>query len=279
MEKNDIIFHYTDGLGLTGILESQSLWATHFRYLNDKTELELYKEMLLDSLRTKQVSQNEVEQFKEYIETVSGLVFDKEYQHLCDIFICSFCSHNSHNKDLGLLSQWRGYGKDGGYAIGFDYKYLNDLKDIERTKYDFDFATLDSVTYWDETNIPKEQEQNVDSILTSFMNDQLGEASNKYLNCLAHVKHCGFREESEYRLVFGFKAASTTKEIKFRNYRGTLIPYIELFKEDVRYLPIKKIIIGPSPDANLRQKAIELLLFQKKLYAEVLISAIPYRGD
>lgn len=283
MEKNDIIYHYTDGSGLTGILESQSLRATHFRYLNDKTELELYKEMLLFSLRKQQVSQNMVERFKEYIETVSGLVFDRQNQHLCDIFICSFCFHNSHNKDFSLLSQWRGYGKDGGYAIGFDYEYLNNLKEKERTIYDFDFATFDPVTYWDkEAEIPEEQKENVEFILTSYIkghkNGQLREASDRYLRCLAHVKHDGFNEENEYRLVFGFKAASTKKEIKFRNYRGTLIPYIQLFKEDGRNLPIRKIIIGPSPDADLRRKAIELWLYKKELPGEVVISAIPYRG-
>ena len=104
------------------------------------------------------------------------------------------------------------------------------------------------------------------------------------MRCSAHIKHSGFNEENEYRLVFGFKAATTYKEIKFRNYRGTVIPYIELFKEegDAPNLPIRKIIIGPSPHADLRKKAIELQLFSKKIYVpsdNVIISNIPYRGD
>ncbi|MCX2944386.1 hypothetical protein ORG37_14910 [Rahnella perminowiae] len=33
------IFHYTDLNGLKGIIESGSLWATHFSFLNDSNEL------------------------------------------------------------------------------------------------------------------------------------------------------------------------------------------------------------------------------------------------
>lgn len=33
------VFHYTDGPGLLGILQSRSLWATDFRFLNDQSEL------------------------------------------------------------------------------------------------------------------------------------------------------------------------------------------------------------------------------------------------
>ncbi|STN37882.1 w0044 [Escherichia coli] len=33
------IYHYTDLNGLKGIIESGSLWATHFSFLNDSNEL------------------------------------------------------------------------------------------------------------------------------------------------------------------------------------------------------------------------------------------------
>lgn len=34
------IYHYTDLNGLKGIIESNSLWATNFRFLNDAAELD-----------------------------------------------------------------------------------------------------------------------------------------------------------------------------------------------------------------------------------------------
>ena len=33
------VFHYTDSSGLLGILNSGVLWATHYRFLNDSSEL------------------------------------------------------------------------------------------------------------------------------------------------------------------------------------------------------------------------------------------------
>jgi hypothetical protein len=34
----DTLYHYTDASGLHGILENNSLWATHAAYLNDSQE-------------------------------------------------------------------------------------------------------------------------------------------------------------------------------------------------------------------------------------------------
>ena len=45
-------------------------------------------------------------------------------------FIASFCSHAAdqvYERDHGLLSQWRGYGGDGGVSIVFDTSGLGDL--------------------------------------------------------------------------------------------------------------------------------------------------------
>jgi hypothetical protein len=33
------LYHYTDGVGLKGIMESQTIWFTEYRHLNDPSEL------------------------------------------------------------------------------------------------------------------------------------------------------------------------------------------------------------------------------------------------
>ena len=35
----DELYHYTGIHGLKGIIESQTLWATHYKYLNDAEEV------------------------------------------------------------------------------------------------------------------------------------------------------------------------------------------------------------------------------------------------
>src|SRR5690242_13531964 len=39
--QTDPLYHYTSGDALLKILETKELWATHFRYLNDREELQL----------------------------------------------------------------------------------------------------------------------------------------------------------------------------------------------------------------------------------------------
>jgi hypothetical protein len=44
------LFHYTTWNGLMGILDSHSLWATHYKFLNDSSEIILFKDKLLELL-------------------------------------------------------------------------------------------------------------------------------------------------------------------------------------------------------------------------------------
>src|SRR5215469_7905770 len=44
------VFHYTDSAGLLGILSSKSLFATHYRYLNDVSEGSLMRDLILPIL-------------------------------------------------------------------------------------------------------------------------------------------------------------------------------------------------------------------------------------
>lgn len=38
-EEYPELFHYTNSAGLSGIIQSQTLWATHYAYLNDAEEV------------------------------------------------------------------------------------------------------------------------------------------------------------------------------------------------------------------------------------------------
>src|SRR4029077_19426106 len=44
------LFHYTDAKGLLGILESETLFATDYRYLNDATEGQVIRELIMPIL-------------------------------------------------------------------------------------------------------------------------------------------------------------------------------------------------------------------------------------
>ncbi len=50
-EENKRLYHYTTWDGLVGILKNQSLWATHYKFLNDYSETLLLKDKLIELTR------------------------------------------------------------------------------------------------------------------------------------------------------------------------------------------------------------------------------------
>jgi hypothetical protein len=116
------------------------------------------------------------------------------------------------------------------------------------------------------------------------------EAAGSLLNCMAFLKHEGFREENEFRIcaiphckepqhnrVFG--SGKEFQEIKTRSSSGILVPYIELFEKS-KNLPIKAICVGPHREKELRAKSIRTYLDSLGLTnVEVFCSEIPYIGS
>lgn len=49
-EEHKKLYHYTNWDGLSGILKTKSLWATHYRFLNDSSEFRLFGDKLFSLL-------------------------------------------------------------------------------------------------------------------------------------------------------------------------------------------------------------------------------------
>ena len=70
-----------------------------------------------------------------------------------EIYITSFCTENREDKNVnenGLLSQWRAYGENGGYAIVFDKHGLDEMLKTEFDSFLYDFLFLEDVIYSDD---------------------------------------------------------------------------------------------------------------------------------
>ncbi len=133
------LWHYTTALGLHGILTSQQIWATNISYLSDAEELTGFFDRKLLRLLVEGVREGVTELRKtaeglSIIDAAGGqekLVKDVPNQLLDSLraatlnlkffYVTSFCNTaTGGDSEDGLLSQWRGYGPDGGYAIVFD---------------------------------------------------------------------------------------------------------------------------------------------------------------
>src|ERR1700688_4931664 len=128
------VFHYTDVTGLLGILSSETLFATDYRYLNDLTEGSAIRELLMLILEKevaeiipKLAERGLLAGFYEgYGEHGHRLQAEAMYRSLIRVidlvspfFVLSFCKHDPQTQEFkhGLLSQWRGYAESGGAAI------------------------------------------------------------------------------------------------------------------------------------------------------------------
>ena len=94
------------------------------------------------------------------------------------------------------------------------------------------------------------------------------------------LKHPGFKEEAEWRIV-RWPIEAEAHATEFRVSRGTVIPFqrIDLAQQGSR-LPIEEVLIGPAPDAQgMTYGATRILLDQYGLQScDLRVSEIPYRG-
>jgi len=316
------LLHYTTVAGLQGIVESQQLWATNISYLNDAEEHTGFFDRRLPHLLQAPI-QKALDKFKEsdfgkkYLEAVGGI--DNARKDLATFagairsvtlkfnapYVTSFCRASSPEAAAdGLLSQWRGYGVDGGYAIVFETVLLEKLLDEESKRFNYQSLRWGDVEYYDQDSSQQaahpetvEWEQAIQDAYHKFLvtrNQSELDAAFEPVTALSCLhKHRGFREEAEVRIVAipanpeVFEASQNTgdkrpqKPIHFVTRSSVLVPYIKLFgTEDLspNMLPITRVIVGPHPDRLKRQKAVALMLEQHEIDAEVTISDIPYLG-
>lgn len=322
VEEYAELYHYTSAAGLQGIVTTQQLRATNISFLNDAEEHTLYLDRRLPSVLERAVRSgldevvkmparhDLIEQYGGYEKAVkyslNGLLAAIRQTTLSfnEPYITSFCGAKEERiKRHGLLSQWRAYGVDGGYAIVFDTEGLDSLLKEEALKFEYQFLRWGDVNYHDDANEEEtalEEIRESEEILKAGIVEFLKVAESERLepifdaitalSCL--TKHWGFHEEKEVRIVAVRTADEVTKMIEensgARLYKrvhhflrgGVPVPYIRLFDGITslpdKKLPIKAVIVGPHPDKIKRQKSVDLLLAQNGIKADVTVSEIPY---
>jgi len=225
-------------------------------------------------------------------------------QPFAEPYIISFCTtHNQEIATHGLLSQWRGYGMDGGYAIVFDTKRLATLLE-EDHKHWRDFILQADAIYSSDSDdkIRGELGDDFDAIANSISRFLLSDGSADALEpiyyalvkCASRYKHWGFHEEKEVRIVviphskqvLQFTKpewrATHERPLGYFPRAGTPVPFINLF-EGITHLPdkplpITRIIVGPHPEKDKRKHAVERLLSRYGLPIPVSASQIPFLG-
>lgn len=262
----ETLYHYTSAYGLFGILSSGILRASNFSYLNDSTEIQYGRKLAQDML-LKYINEDYIpKSIKEMLSlTVEAL---EDIGKGIDIYLACFCV------DADLLSQWRGYGSvKGRYCIGFNTEKLPD-----GPKYN-----LYRVIYEQ-----KEQKGKLESVIRDaiiamedcasdeFKSEVAKVLTKKIIDVICCLKHPGFREEKEWRVVF---RAESIDNIKFDTSNGLIKPFIEIWKATrSKKLPVSEILIGSSRFIANLLKSVELLLLKYDYKdVEVKESSVPFQ--
>jgi len=110
-----VLYHYTSIEALLAILKSGHIWATHYQYLNDESEIKSFQNFLGQILRVGiERSADFRRRFAPFLKSLFYAV-----QNDGKVYIASFSSIGDD------LTQWRAYCPGGsGVSIGFDSRSL-----------------------------------------------------------------------------------------------------------------------------------------------------------
>lgn len=215
-------FHYTSMDTFWSMVGSDLMFARNVRFSNDSEEYKLGKEI---------------------VERL--LTFPNEEEQ--DLYMICFCTKRD------LLSQWREYGRSG-VCLGFDlsgeeyYTILSNSQTEKLNKENHQFESFEKYA------IPKHAGhkececvylyarilrvfyvgKKYKSIKKKYklINERLVDRElpkDKYLHyMIPYIKHKGFKEENEARLIFNLEPENTEYQINYLEEGGIKKPYIKV---------------------------------------------------
>ena len=253
-EPPPVIYHYTNDLGLRGILETGKIWLTNIFNLNDPSELSHGFSLAVKILNNKAASGQTWS--KELAEQLEAFVQRRGIQRVGHYFVCSF---SSCRDDLG---QWRAYADNGrGYALGFDtnaleaaFTNLAELRSAHLTfRVTYDDAQLEEmhrrivekmfevITLSAENNLP-----------FTTIQDYLVELSTSFaarlLRAALYFKHKAYDNEEEYRFLQLYSHEEPVPDLRLRARPYSLVKYREFDWRSVAPRALKEIVVGPAAD-------------------------------
>lgn len=272
------LFHYTSASAVEGILESGIFWATHIEFLNDPAERSYVDDLFRKSIVefSAHESSDVGREFLAYLSRNINRPSGGPHYVVC------FC------EEWDLLSQWRAYASDSGYALGlvgsevrsgraqvavqtphYDRKTREEPVEFTLRKIDYDGDLHRRLIDDAITSALLALREPSSEDWHNLIDGPIVRASNAIHGCrselYSRIKNPGFKEENEWRLIIPSSKRGQPPLLKFRAAGPLLIPYLSFRlwgSEDgtaPNRLPLDSITLGPrTPSIN--EGSIELLL-------------------
>ncbi len=301
------LWHYTSFEGMLGILTSRTIWATEYRFLNDREEFLHAKNLALELVEEEPEVTDAGFSAREVLRKAVAVAFNTGVLHeeRLRVMVASF----SENGDQ--LSQWRGYARNStGVSIGLDLRLLRPpvesgtlatfapclYRDSDKRlllKAIFSYCRAGLQNWWDTlvkeavaagrsdpayaAELIKAHQKELHELLFQCHRD----LQFDLLRVAPLLKNESFSEEQEWRLVFPIEASRLPSNypFQFRAVRDTLVPYIAfplLRANQDGPVQCTDLILGPGshPSAEV---SINMLFQTQKIRVLARQSKVPYR--
>jgi hypothetical protein len=260
------LYHYTTAQGLLGMFQSNSIWATHSRFMNDWTEIS-YCTRLVHEVMESKLPREDARWLNKVRDLVNGLLND--YEKNAKVYIACFC------KQGDLLSQWRGYGAvGGGYSLGFIGRHLGaeellaiDKPILRKVIYDRRTQERIIIDWLKGLSMVEEARQKKFNQTKAIQrsNEFVGQFQMFLSECMNCFKDEAYREEQEWRVIqFGRFDRQDIIKASFRSGRACIVPYVNLDFSPAKgpyrgKLPVKLIHYGPTLEQEVTERSLHLL--------------------
>lgn len=258
----EMLYYYTTAETMKSILTKGDIFATHISYLNDSEE---YINGLRELREVFWGSSMGTGAERERTGILDQSIYEESLKEVPQIYSISF------SREDDLLSQWYMYAKESGVRLGLSFpdkkqqfliKKMHTEKEIAKKVVE---STLRDVHYFTRIGMSIEEYQNekkeINEAIQKYAEDigiQKGDDANYirlWKEIAPYIKNYEFRQEREVRLVFNavvdsenIKNKSQLDLIEYRNAKGVLIPYIDVYKEEG--WPVVEIMVGPGRNQN-----------------------------
>lgn len=211
------------------------------------------------------------------------------------LFSSIFCLDNGVH--YSLLSQWRGYGEDGGYAIQFSRTKLKNTIDQINSSLDANYDLLD-VLYTVENSYKADVTKYADVFINAYLEylDEIikirwqsptfnysisgltGGPLEAFLTYLINTKNEHFGEEKECRLSMleTNMPDSMVVPVEYFNRHGLIIPFTRTPDKFPLNDCIDWVIVGPTPGIEQRFMSLKQMIKKMGLNIDVRPSHIPF---
>jgi len=287
-----LVHHYTDLNAARLLIEFGNVWLSDARYCNDRREIEQaravirheFGDIMSSGAITPPAGPAITLQPQE--STALNSVWDGYDASFPDLvaFVCCLCAGNGGlTRPQDILSQWRAYGSNGNggcvsfTAGGIERAISKNPNSPPNPQQREDGFLFEPVLYEDRHQkglVRALTFEAVERARRTGSNIDVPGLIDALLMISPLMKHLGFKEEHEWRIVLLPRFAASPIAPKFRARPDLLVPFVDIESVLQRRLSVAEVMVGPSNIPELNEQAMRRV---PNAPATILKSEIPYR--